>query len=81
MRNICTEAGMFAISAERDYVVPEDFIKVSKFCLLMMFLSLIISRNLSHLFDQNKNTFFFQAVRKLGESKKLESSAEYNAGF
>ncbi|KAL1189382.1 26S proteasome regulatory subunit 10B -like protein A [Cardamine amara subsp. amara] len=27
MRNICTEAGMFALRAERDYVVPNDFIK------------------------------------------------------
>eukprot|EP00245_Coleochaete_scutata_P007228 TRINITY_DN22372_c0_g1_i1.p1 TRINITY_DN22372_c0_g1~~TRINITY_DN22372_c0_g1_i1.p1 ORF type:complete len:421 (+),score=92.72 TRINITY_DN22372_c0_g1_i1:66-1265(+) len=27
MRNICTEAGMFAIRAERDYVVQEDFMK------------------------------------------------------
>ncbi|CAA7042634.1 unnamed protein product [Microthlaspi erraticum] len=48
MRNICTEAGMFAIRAERDYVVSEDFIK---------------------------------AARKLGEAKKLESNAEYNANF
>lgn len=29
MRNICTEAGLFAIRAERDYVVQEDFMKVS----------------------------------------------------
>jgi len=27
MRNICTEAGMFAIRAERDYVIEEDFMK------------------------------------------------------
>ena len=27
MRNICTEAGMFAIRDERDYTVQEDFIK------------------------------------------------------
>lgn len=27
MRNVCTEAGMFAIRAERDYVVQEDFSK------------------------------------------------------
>merc|ERR1712086_790225 len=30
MRNICTEAGMFAIRAERDYVVEEDFMKASR---------------------------------------------------
>ena len=28
MRNVCTEAGMFAIRDERDYVVQEDFMKV-----------------------------------------------------
>jgi hypothetical protein len=28
MRNVCTEAGMAAIRAERDYVVHEDFMKV-----------------------------------------------------
>eukprot|EP00413_Alexandrium_margalefii_P044975 CAMPEP_0204601652 /NCGR_PEP_ID=MMETSP0661-20131031/56170_1 /ASSEMBLY_ACC=CAM_ASM_000606 /TAXON_ID=109239 /ORGANISM="Alexandrium margalefi, Strain AMGDE01CS-322" /LENGTH=411 /DNA_ID=CAMNT_0051612547 /DNA_START=68 /DNA_END=1303 /DNA_ORIENTATION=+ len=30
MRNICTEAGMFAIRAERDYVTEEDFMKASR---------------------------------------------------
>ncbi|KFK41978.1 hypothetical protein AALP_AA2G196500 [Arabis alpina] len=44
IRNICTEAGMLAIRADRDYVVPKDFIR---------------------------------AVKKLGEAKKLESSAQY----
>ncbi|RID75183.1 hypothetical protein BRARA_B02240, partial [Brassica rapa] len=48
MRNICTEAGMLALRAGHDYVVPSDFIK---------------------------------AVTKLGEAKKLESSAHYNADF
>lgn len=43
LRNICTEAGMFAIRDERDYTVQEDFMK---------------------------------AVRKLNESKKLESTME-----
>lgn len=27
LRNVCTEAGMFAIRDERDYVVHEDFMK------------------------------------------------------
>jgi 26S proteasome regulatory subunit T4 len=27
LRNICTEAAIFAIRAERDYVIEEDFIK------------------------------------------------------
>ncbi len=27
LRNVCTEAGMFAIRADRDYVVEEDFSK------------------------------------------------------
>ena len=34
MRNICTEAGMFAIRAERDYVVEEDFMKAAR-CLAL----------------------------------------------
>ncbi|XP_065895583.1 26S proteasome regulatory subunit 10B-like [Dysidea avara] len=27
LRNVCTEAGMFAIRADRDYVIEEDFLK------------------------------------------------------
>ncbi|XP_066934246.1 26S proteasome regulatory subunit 10B-like [Clytia hemisphaerica] len=27
LRNVCTEAGMFAIRGERDYVTQEDFMK------------------------------------------------------
>ncbi|KEP67732.1 UNVERIFIED_CONTAM: 26S proteasome regulatory subunit [Hammondia hammondi] len=30
LRNVCTEAGMFAIRAERDYVVEEDFFKAAR---------------------------------------------------
>jgi 26S proteasome regulatory subunit T4 len=30
LRNICTEAGMFAIRDERDYTVHEDFMKVGR---------------------------------------------------
>ncbi|XP_053991828.1 26S proteasome regulatory subunit 10B-like isoform X2 [Hylaeus volcanicus] len=30
LRNICTEAGMFAIRAERDYVIQEDFIRATR---------------------------------------------------
>ena len=30
MRNICTEAGMFAIRADRDYVVEDDFMKAAR---------------------------------------------------
>jgi len=45
LRNVCTEAGMFAIRADRNYVVQEDFMK---------------------------------AVRKVGETKKLESKANYS---
>lgn len=37
LRNICTEAGMFAIRAERDYVIHEDFMKV---CNIYIYLSL-----------------------------------------
>merc|ERR1712055_753894 len=44
LRNVCTEAGMFAIRDERDYCIQEDFMK---------------------------------AVRKLGDTKKLEPKLEY----
>jgi len=44
LRNVCTEAGMFAIRAERDYVIQEDFMK---------------------------------AVRKVSDTKKLESKLDY----
>ena len=30
MRNVCTEAGMFAIRAERAYVIEEDFMKAAR---------------------------------------------------
>jgi len=30
LRNVCTEAGLFAIRAERDYVVQEDFMKAAR---------------------------------------------------
>jgi len=30
LRNICTESGMFAIRAERDYVIEEDFFKATR---------------------------------------------------
>jgi len=44
LRNICTEAGMFAIRADRNYVLEEDFMK---------------------------------AVRKVADTKKLESKMNY----
>lgn len=30
LRNVCTEAGMFAIRADRDYVIEEDFFKAAR---------------------------------------------------
>mmetsp|Transcript_15961 Transcript_15961/g.48742 ORF Transcript_15961/g.48742 Transcript_15961/m.48742 type:complete len:466 (-) Transcript_15961:186-1583(-) len=30
LRNVCTEAGLFAIRADRDYVVEEDFMKAAR---------------------------------------------------
>jgi 26S proteasome regulatory subunit T4 len=30
MRNICTEAGLFAIRVNRDYVIEEDFMKAAR---------------------------------------------------
>lgn len=30
LRNVCTEGGMFAIRAGRDYVIEEDFFKAAR---------------------------------------------------
>lgn len=30
LRNVCTEAGIYAIRAERDYVIEEDFMKAAR---------------------------------------------------
>lgn len=30
LRNVCTEAGLFAIRVERDYVLEEDFMKAAR---------------------------------------------------
>lgn len=30
LRNVCTEAGMFAIREDRDYVIEEDFMKAAR---------------------------------------------------
>jgi len=30
LRNVCTEAGMFAIRVGREYVLEEDFLKASR---------------------------------------------------
>lgn len=30
LRNVCTEAGMIAIDAERDHVIQEDFMKAAR---------------------------------------------------
>lgn len=30
LRNVCTEAGMFAIEAEREYVIDEDFFRAAR---------------------------------------------------
>jgi 26S proteasome regulatory subunit T4 len=30
LRNVCTEAGMFAVRAERDYVIYEDLVKATR---------------------------------------------------
>ena len=30
LRNVCTEAGVYAIRADRDYVLEEDFMKAAR---------------------------------------------------
>jgi ATP-dependent 26S proteasome regulatory subunit len=43
LRNVCTEAGMSAIRAERDYVIHEDFMKVSSLCSVSKFSFVLFS--------------------------------------
>ena len=88
---MCTEAGMSAIRAERDYVIHEDFMKVILFCFLQhciaysssveMRLNGILQRECSFFPYSLLSSFDVQAVRKLNEAKKLESSAHYSADF
>ncbi|XP_024635576.1 26S proteasome regulatory subunit 10B homolog A isoform X1 [Medicago truncatula] len=78
LRNVCTEAGMSAIRAERDYVIHEDFMKVCSLFWKQIFLSIDLS---TKLYLTVSLLLWHQAVRKLNEAKKLESSAHYNADF
>lgn len=47
LRNVCTEAGMAAIRAERDYVIHEDFMKVSSFFEEAIFCVLIVYKGIN----------------------------------
>lgn len=67
---------MFAIRAERDYVIHEDFMKVeTKINNLHFYIFICIQTFLLITLS------VIQAVRKLSEAKKLESSSHYNADF
>lgn len=71
MRNICTEAGMFAIRAERDYVVEEDFMKAASgsamdFC-----------RILAHLYAYLILFDLIWSSGKIADNKKLEGKLDY----
>lgn len=71
---------MFAIRAERDYVIQEDFMKVRPLYIKQnVIISMLYLLNiLTNIFLCTVNN---QAVRKLNDAKKLESSAHYNADF
>lgn len=69
---------MAAIRAERDYVVHEDFMKVRYFNILYSHLS-VPEQTGGHVLKSLRTSF--QAVRKLNDAKKLESSAHYSADF
>lgn len=55
LRNICTEAGMSAIRAERDYVIHEDFMKVSSVqeTIFPWYLLIILQRGVPLLVSYN----------------------------
>ena len=68
---------MAAIRAERDYVIHEDFMKVG--CHLLSFYLFILIQLSRHSLQCLAK--WLQAVRKLNDAKKLESSAHYSADF
>jgi 26S proteasome regulatory subunit T4 len=80
MRNVCTEAGMAAIRVERDYAVNEDFMLV---CGVWpaLFLWNVNIFGCPSIVSHSVAYGCLQAVRKLTDAKKLESSANYKADF
>ena len=64
LRNVCTEAGMSAIRAERDYVIHEDFMKVSTLFEKQFFSHVfIITKGLPLLVTYMDNNFDFFGSR------------------
>jgi 26S proteasome regulatory subunit T4 len=80
MRNVCTEAGMAAIRVERDYAVNEDFMLV-RGVLPVLFLVECEHFRCPSIVSHSVVYGCLQAVRKLTDAKKLESSANYKADF
>lgn len=78
---------MSAIRAERDYVIHEDFMKVNHFLFKCFSLSAaILTVTLIACAFRSLDICFIslslsQAVRKLNEAKKLESSSHYSTDF
>lgn len=91
LRNICTEAGMFAIRDERDYATQDDFMKVCGRAQLAWrrarggwrgpAASGCAAFMLTPLLPCPLCGCYNQAVRKMVEAKKLESSAHTYEGF
>ncbi|KAE8679860.1 26S protease regulatory subunit 10B [Hibiscus syriacus] len=63
LRNVCTEAGLFALRAGRDYAIQDDFMKVKPRDLM---------HGILYYFGDDMLQLKLQAVRKLMEAKKLE---------
>jgi 26S proteasome regulatory subunit T4 len=61
LRNICTEAGMFAIRSERDYVMEVS----APLSIFIFWCQFIVQED------------FLKAVRKIADNKKLEGKLEY----
>eukprot|EP00966_Prymnesium_polylepis_P226579 5241589-Prymnesium_polylepis.1 len=82
LRNVCTEGGMFAIRAERDYVIEEDFMKAVRGDVDLTTCGRVARAIWGPLFGRQVVCTLLRClrvqVRKVAENKKLEGKLEYS---
>lgn len=70
LRNVCTEAGLFAIRVEREYII-----QVNKKKLVQLKLAINCVKPDFSFFNLQED--LMKAVRKVADNKKLESKLDY----
>lgn len=70
LRNVCTEAGLFAIRVEREYIIQVNKKKLVQ-------LKLVINCVKPDFSFFNLQEDLMKAVRKVADNKKLESKLDY----